>query len=67
MEEFKINIMDNNLQKKKTAMNLALRYAKEILADAGISMVDDFYSLRVYEMQFNIYQELKLVMNIDDE
>jgi hypothetical protein len=53
--------------KKKKAREIALKNAKIILAEAGMNENDNFYSIRLYEMQFNIYHELKLCLNIPAE
>lgn len=45
---------------KQKLQKIAWDKAPEILEVAGISKDDKFYSLRLYEMQFVIYNELKL-------
>lgn len=46
-----------NLRRK--LQNLAWQKAGETLVESGYSENDKFYSLRKYEMQFAIYQQLK--------
>ena len=47
------------VSEKMTKREIALKNAKIILAEAGITVNDKYYSIRLYEMQFKIYQELK--------
>lgn len=49
------------------ARDIALKNAKIILAEAGITKNDKYYSIRLYEMQFKIYHELKLCLDIPTE
>lgn len=59
--------MDSTHEKKIKAMKIALRNAKIILAEAEIAENDKYYSIRLYEMQFKIYHELKLCLDIPTE
>lgn len=59
--------MDPKLELKVKAQELSYKYAIEILANLGYGKNEKYYSLRLYEMQFSIYEQLKLVMNIEDE
>ncbi len=62
-----LKIMDSTHEKMTKAREIALRNAKIILAEAGISENDRYYSIRLYEMQFKIYHELKLCLDIPTE
>ena len=59
--------MDSKYEKMKHAREVALKNAKVILAEVGITENDKYYSLRLYEMQFKIYHELKLCLDIPTE
>lgn len=59
--------MDSTHEKITKAREIALKNAKIILAEAGITENDKYYSIRLYEMQFVIYKELKLCLNIQIE
>jgi hypothetical protein len=59
--------MDNTDEKMKIAMEIAMRNAKVILFEAGLSESDDTYSLRLYELQFKIYHDVKKCMNISND
>ena len=59
--------MDSTHEKMTKARKIALKNAKIILAEAGITENNKYYSIRLYEMQFNIYQELKLCLYIPTE
>jgi len=59
--------MDSTHEKMTKAREIALKNAKIILAEAGIAENDKYYSIRLYEMQFKIYHELKLCLNIPIE
>ena len=54
-------------EKMTKAREIALRNAKLILADAGICKNDKHYSIRLYEMQFKIYHELKICLGVPTE
>ncbi|MCK9416630.1 hypothetical protein M0Q97_08245 [Candidatus Dojkabacteria bacterium] len=56
--------MTNTHEKMTKAREIALKNAKIILAEAGITENDKYYSIRLYEMQFKIYHELKLCLDI---
>lgn len=51
-------------QLKINLQEIALKNAKQILLDSGFKKSDSFYSLRQYEMQFTIYNQLKLAHGI---
>jgi hypothetical protein len=53
----------NQYEKMTKARDIALNIAKIILEEAGISKNDKYYSIRLYEMQFAIYHELKLCLD----
>jgi len=59
--------MDSTHEKMTKAREIALKNAKIILAEAGITENDKYYSIRLYEMQFKIYHELKLCLDIQTE
>ncbi|NPV13265.1 MAG: hypothetical protein HPY57_16010 [Ignavibacteria bacterium] len=59
--------MDSTYEKMKKAREIALKNAKIILAEAGITENNEYYSIRLYEMQFKIYHELKLCLDIHTE
>lgn len=59
--------MDSTHEKMTKAREIALKNAKIILAEAGITKNDKYYSIRLYEMQFKIYHELKLCLDIPTE
>ena len=59
--------MDSTHEKMTKAREIALKNAKIILAEAGITENDKYHSIRLYEMQFKIYQELKLCLDIPTE
>jgi len=48
------------LNLKQKLQNLAWQKAGETLNESGYSENDKFYALRKYEMQFVIYQQLKM-------
>jgi len=48
------------LNLKQKLQNLAWQKAGEILSESGYSENDKYYALRKYEMQFVIYQQLKM-------
>lgn len=52
------DLTELNLRQK--LQNLAWKKAGETLIESGYSEDDTFYSLRKYEMQFAIYQQLKM-------
>lgn len=57
---FKIMDELTELNLRQKLQNLAWQKAGETLIESGFSEHDKFYSLRKYEMQFSIYQQLKL-------
>ena len=59
--------MDSTYEKMKKAREIALKNAKIILSEAGISENDKYYNIRLYEMQFKIYHELKICLDIPIE
>lgn len=59
--------MDSTHEKMTKAREISLKNAKIILAEAGITENDKYYSIRLYEMQFKIYHELKLCLDIQTE
>jgi hypothetical protein len=59
--------MDSIYVKMTKAREIALKNAKIILAEAGINEDNEYYALRLYEMQFRIYNELKLCLQIPTE
>ena len=59
--------MDSTHEKMAKARAIALKNAKIILAEAGIAENDKYYSIRLYEMQFRIYHELKKCLDIPTE
>jgi len=59
--------MNSTHEKMTKAREIALKNAKIILAEAGITENDKYYSIRLYEMQFKIYHELKLCFDIPTE
>ena len=62
-----VKIMESTHEKMTKAQEIALKNAKIILAEAGITKNDKYYSIRLYEMQFKIYHELKLCLDIPTE
>lgn len=62
-----VKIMESTHEKMTKAREIALKNAKIILAEAGITKNDKYYSIRLYEMQFKIYHELKLCLDIPTE
>ena len=61
----KRKIMTNTEELKQSLQEKAWKHATEILKDAGIVKEDRFYALRLYEMQFNIYRNLKMCFDIE--
>lgn len=57
----KINELKTELQK------IALKNAKKTLKDSGFKESDKYWNLRQYEMQFCIYEQLKLSHGITNE
>ena len=64
-EYSKRKIMTNTEELKQSLQEKAWKHATEILKDAGIVKEDRFYALRLYEMQFNIYRNLKMCFDIE--
>ena len=62
-----VKIMESTHEKMTKAREIALKNAKIILAEAGITRNDKYYPIRLYEMQFKIYDELKLCLVIPTE
>jgi len=59
--------MNSTHEKMTKARDIALKNAKIILEEIGMRENDKYYSLRLYEMQFKIYHELKLCIDIPTE
>jgi hypothetical protein len=59
--------MESIHEKMEYAREVALKNAKVILAEVGIRENHKYYSIRLYEMQFKIYHELKLCLDIPTE
>ena len=57
----------NNDELKTRLSTIALSNAKQILSDSGFKESDNYYSLRQYEMQFVIYEQLKMFHGIKNE
>jgi hypothetical protein len=57
--------MDKIDELKRRLQRIAWEQAPKILEAAGILKDHKHYSLRLYEMQFTIYHELKLCHDIE--
>jgi hypothetical protein len=60
-----MNIEEN--QHRLRLQKIALGKATETLRQSGIDQDNKFYAIRLYEMQFAIYTQLKLAHNLKDE
>jgi len=56
--------MNSDYGKMQKAREIALKNAKRILKESGLDENHKWHSLRLYEMQFAIYHQLKQCMNI---
>tara|TARA_B100000780_G_scaffold192526_1_gene135628 strand:+ start:1547 stop:1756 length:210 start_codon:yes stop_codon:yes gene_type:complete len=61
----KRKIMENTNEIKQRLQKISWEQAPKILEVAGILKDSKYYSLRLYEMQFVIYNELKLCYDIE--
>jgi hypothetical protein len=57
--------MNDNHELKMKLQKIALMQATETLRRAGIDQDHKWYSLRLYEMQFAIYEQLKLAHELE--
>ena len=57
--------MDKIDELKQRLQQLAWKKANEILEESGYNENEKFYALRKYEMQFAIYQQLKMTHGLE--
>jgi hypothetical protein len=57
--------MDKIDELKLSLQDLAWKKANEILEESGYNKNEKFYTLRKYEMQFAIYQQLKMTYGLE--
>lgn len=57
--------MDKIDELKQSLQQLAWKKASEILEESGYNENEKFYALRKYEMQFAIYQQLKMTYGLE--
>jgi hypothetical protein len=50
---------------KQSLQQLAWKKASEILEESGYNETEKYYALRKYEMQFAIYQHLKMTYGLE--
>jgi hypothetical protein len=57
--------MDKIDELKQSLQQLAWKKASEILEESGYNETEKYYALRKYEMQFAIYQHLKMTYGLE--